>query len=216
MRNQICILSCFGILLVGVATASAQSLTEVAKKEKERRDRNREAGIEAKEFAVTGESAGENDAPPPDVGADLDAGTPPEAASDPSALESPGNQDDDDEQARAARAGVRKIPTESGDGEAWAAIYSRYLARYRAAANEIDQLSAELESVCKKMRHAEPEPIYGLRGNVVVMPDEGQNRCASIPGMLARLKVELAQIERDTAEDARRRGVLPGQARLIR
>lgn len=181
-------------LLLLCSVVSAQSLASVAKKERERREANRKAGVKALQISQT-EASGEST-----------GSTSESSETGVSAVETAAKDES-----------TTAVKEEGNQPDPWDAIYSEYLARYRSAANEIDQLKAEQAGICKDINRSSVGVTVAPEGSTVYnVPNEQQNRCATIPGRLARLEIELNQIKHDCAEDARRRGVLPGRARLYR
>jgi hypothetical protein len=186
-------------LLLLCSVASAQSLASVAKKEKERREANRKAGVKAVTVSQT------------EAGIEDSSEVTSETLETTETPASPPAEAPDKKESSPALKG------EATQSDPWDAIYIEYLARYRGAANEIDQLKAEQKEICKDSDPSAIGVVMAPEGGTILnVPTEQQNRCATIPGRIARLEIELKQIKRDCAEDARRRGVVPGRARLYR
>lgn len=185
-------------LLLLCSVASAQSLASVAKKERQRREANRKAGVEAVEMRQIKPGLGSTEA----------ASEVSETTRTPGV--SPVETFEEEESSRA-------IKEEEIQPDPWDAIFREHLDRYRSVANEIEQLKAEQAEICKDRNPSPAGVAVAPEGATLLnVPTEQQNRCATIPGWLLRLEIELKQIEHDCTEDARRRGIVPGRARLYR
>jgi len=174
-------------LLVGVL-AEGQTLSEIARRERARRNALLERGRVTRVLELPGLAG-------------------PQA-------EPTGGRPDMAETSIEDRHAMRGFAPETG-GDLWSDVYREYLARFRSVSNELDRLGLEDREVCGPLEAAQSKMLTGGSPNEVV-PTAQEDRCSLIPGELARLRLERAQLERDCREDARRRGILPGRARLRR
>ncbi len=100
------------------------------------------------------------------------------------------------------RARLREQETQRKDEE-WERIRQDYQGRYDAAKAEIVRL-----------RSAQAECQKNLTAYMMAYP--ATDDCSGYPGQIKAKEDELVQIEDRMADDARRRGVLPGKARIRR
>lgn len=173
------------ILLLSVlvaASVSAQSLAELAKKEKKRREETRAEGRVAKEYndetMVTGEPASE--------------------------------EDDDDESPRSADENTSTSSNAPEDSIEWKGIYGRYKVRYLHLENLMGMLDEREAKWCT------PKPSGSERADWGDEMAKRREECQKVRGEQTELRGEMRAMQSDCLADAKKFGVLPGQARLGR
>lgn len=183
-------------VLLLAASVSAQSLGEVAKKEKERRKKLQESG--ASKVITETDLSGSSSAP---------AGSTAEPET--------GEGDRDTDSAATGRRPaipdqidpVPKDPSvESGESDPWPAIFAEYQKDYRDAKAWLDFLVA-FDRHCKQ--GTPPPPLPPVEGGGYWMVN-----CDSFGDDIARAQTLLKKIQDTCHEHARRMGVPPGRARL--
>lgn len=203
MRSKIASLLALGVF-VSVCAAS-QSLGELAKKERERREKNKDNGVTAREFSET-EVFGDDDEDGDGDGKDREAGIEGETESDapgdrPSASPLPGRIDiavgpDDSESVEDERRDRRQREAE-------------WRNRFREARERV-AFAREQKSVWDGVHYVEGVQLVDENGNVVVRSLDDLRR------FVAQGNQELADAERalkTVEEEARRAGVPPGWLR---
>ncbi len=176
------------LLLLSVfiaAGASGQSLAELAKKEKERREETRAEGRTAKEYNDLNIEGGEASS-----GDDEDADDDNERESE---------LDDDD--------AVTKHPEDEFE---WRSIYGKYKVRYLHLENLMDMLDTREARLC-----ASP-PSGSERADWGAEMAKRRTECQGVRAEKTELRGRMRAMQSDCLTEAKRFGVLPGNARLGR
>lgn len=175
------------LLLLSVfiaAGASGQSLAELAKKEKERREETRAEGRTAKEYNdlnIEGGEASSGD----DEDADDD--------------ERENELDDDDANA--------KHPEDEFE---WRSIYGRYKVRYLYFENLMDMLDTREARACASPASGSSRAEWGAE------MAKRRADCRKVRDEQTELRGKMRAMQSDCLTEAKRFGVLPGNARLGR
>ena len=206
MRSKIAYLLALGVLVSVCAASHSQSLGELAKKERERREKNKNNGVTALEFSET-EIFEDDDDDEEEEGDVNDAGVEGESKSDvagdavstsplPNRIDVAVEPDDDSE----------RIEEESRDRKRQEAEWRN---RFHEARERVG-LAREQKAVWDGVHYVEGIKLVDENGNVVVESLEDLRR------FVAEASQELTDAERalrNLGEEARRAGVPPGWLR---
>lgn len=178
------------ILSFAATTGYAQSLAEIAKKEKKRRDSN------GKSVKVITEEELNDDAE------DSADGDEPVERADESAA---------DRKAADTRSGAspKRHPEIESLQEAWPSLFADYQRRFREKKAE----RAELLPI-KKECESSVAPIAPAGYRLPPSWGVGKEVCESLPGRFARIEADLKQIQAECFDEARKHYVSPSTAEL--
>jgi hypothetical protein len=183
MMKRICLIVVSLGFCAGIA--GAQSLVELAKKEKERRKQNAEQGEEAEEYTLAG-----------------DAGEDPDAPSD--------------------------APIEVGEDDDWDSIMARYQSRYDSHKSYLRSQEASLRQ-CEQQREEyedrqrERDKANAIRSGTSWLETERRREreqyyepysCEYYTNSIEETKRRMEALSNEVANEARKRRILPGRARL--
>jgi hypothetical protein len=198
MRSKIAFLLALGVF-VSVCAAS-QSLGEIAKKERERREKNKDDGVTAREYSETevfgdDEEDGDGDGDEAGVEGETDIDAPSSASPLPGRIDIAVEPDDSE-----------NLEDESRDRRQQEAEWRN---RFREARERV-ALAREQKSVWDSVHYVEGIQLVDENGNVVVRSLDDLRR------FVGQANQELTDAERalkTVEEEARRAGVPPGWLR---
>lgn len=202
-------------LLVGfvlfIANVYAQSLGEIAAKEKERRKKNAEQGVKVKELKVNGEPTPASAEPAGDNGQATD----PSAADSDSKTVSPSSGAGTEQAAKKSSKSSQVLRT---DEDKWATTFSEYQKQYDQTRKSYEKKLAEMRHMLTFCHNRMGGPQQGIPVATVLGQDVPVGDCTTLPDDIKRtekaMDEELRGIEDRCMEEARRKGILPGRARL--
>jgi hypothetical protein len=174
-------------------TANSQSLTEIAAKEKKRREETRSEGKAVHEFSDEEGSLGKGSAE-----SDND--------SEPDSGDSEEQDTNNDGGDPGKDAGLRKRAPE--ETISWKGIYGEYKVRYLHLENLMDMREREAARWCAPPPH-NPNPRMWSEEQ-----ERYRKRCQEARDSQAKLRADMRELQSECLVEAKRHGVSPGDARL--
>jgi hypothetical protein len=178
------------VSLLVAAIASAQSLAEIAEKEKKRREQTRAEGTKVKEFTGGGGA--------------------PEVVNDESELSSESASEVDEPAETGVAEEKREVGSPTEVSEEWMTAYAEYKRRYRELESEMSDIESREREWCS------PPPQGTPRSQWTSQAAKYKQKCRDARDDATRLRGEIRRLESDCIVEAKRYGVQPGDARLRR